>query len=310
MKVLTMFDVDVRLLQLFQAIFRNGSVSKAAIKLNIGQPAASIGLNKLRSHFSNQLFVRVGNRMEATDIAKELAPMIDEALEQIRAVNEYRKAFNPAVSSQEFSLSMTDISHLQMIPKLVEYLKHHAPHIRINVVPINSNLPGLMSTGEVDLAIGFIPQLEAGFYQQTLFKQHYVALVSKYHPRIQGDELSVEAYLNENHIEIVPHGTGHYLVESELRKMGLKRNVVVKLPSYLGVGLVIQETELIATIPERLSHLLLSRGHIKALPLPYDLPTYSVKQHWHERMHNSPENQWLRQVCFQLFHIGNHHSVL
>ena len=85
-----MFDVDVRLLQLFHAIFRNGSITKAAASLNIGQPAASIGLNKLRSHFSDPLFVRVGNHMEATDIAKELAPMVMEALEHIRAVSEYR----------------------------------------------------------------------------------------------------------------------------------------------------------------------------------------------------------------------------
>lgn len=297
-----MFDVDVRLLQLFQAIFRHSSVSKAALTLNIGQPAASIGLTKLRNHFSDQLFVRVGNRMEATDIAKELAPMVDEALEQIRAVNEYRKAFNPAISTQEFSISMTDISHLKMIPKLVEYLKHHAPHVRLNIVPIGSNLPSIMSNGEVDLAIGFIPQLEAGFYQQTLFKQQYVALISKYHPRITGNDLSAEAYLNEGHVDVTPYGTGHYLVENELRKVGLNRNIVLRLPSYLGVGLVIQETELIATIPESLSRLLLSRGHIKALPLPHRLPNYAVKQHWHERMHNNPENQWLRKTCFQLFH--------
>ena len=297
-----MFDVDVRLLQLFQAIFRNSSVSKAALKLNIGQPAASIGLTKLRSHFCDQLFVRVGNHMEATDIAKELAPMIDEALEQIRAVNEYRKAFNPRISSQEFNISMTDISHLQMIPTLVKHLKQHAPHIRINVVPIGSNLPGLMSMGEVDLAIGFIPQLEAGFYQQTLFKQHYVALIGQHHPRIQGDVLSSEAYMQESHVEVIPNGTGHYLVENELRKLGVKRNIVLRLPSYLGVGLVIQETELIATIPERLSRLLLSRGDIKSLELPYSLPVYGIKQHWHARMHHNPENQWLRQTCFELFH--------
>lgn len=298
-----MFDLDVRLLQLFYAIYRNGSISKAAHSLNIGQPAASIGLNKLRSHFSDQLFVRVGNHMEATIVANELAPLVSEALTHIRAVSEYHKAFNPLESNQEFTLSMTDISHLNLLPTLLQYLKNHAPNIRLNVVTINSQTPSLMSSGDIDLAIGFIPQLEAGFYQQTLFKQQYMALVSHDHPRITGNNLSSEDYLREDHIDVMSSGTGHYIVETELRKLGINRNVKVTLPSYLGIGLVIQETELIATIPERLSKLLLTRGRLKSLPLPYSLPSYSVKQHWHERMHGNPANQWLRQTCFELFHF-------
>ena len=298
-----MFDVDVRLLQLFHAIFRNGSISKAAISLNIGQPAASIGLNKLRSHFSDQLFVRVGNHMEATDIAKELAPMVMEALEQVRAVNEYRKAFNPLESNQEFTLSMTDISHLNLLPTLLQYLRVHAPSVRLNVVPIGGQTAAMMSSGDIDLAIGFIPQLEAGFYQQTLFKQQYVALIREDHPRISGETLTLDAYLHELHVDVIANGTGHYIIETEMHKQGINREVVIKLPSYLGVGLVIQETELIATVPERLSKLLLSRGNLKMLDLPFTLPTYSVKQHWHERMHGNPANQWLRQTCFQLFHF-------
>ena len=298
-----MFDVDVRLLQLFHAIFRNGSITKAAASLNIGQPAASIGLNKLRSHFSDPLFVRVGNHMEATDIAKELAPMVMEALEHIRAVSEYRKAFNPLESNQEFTLSMTDISHLNLLPTLLQYLRVHAPSVRLNVVPIGGQTAGMMSSGDIDLAIGFIPQLEAGFYQQTLFKQQYVALIRADHPRIQGQELSLDAYLQELHVDVIANGTGHYIIETEMHKQGIAREVVIKLPSYLGIGLVIQETELIATVPERLSNLLLSRGNLKMLDLPFQLPTYSVKQHWHERMHGNPANQWLRQTCFQLFHF-------
>ena len=298
-----MFDVDVRLLQLFHAIFRNGSISKAAVSLNIGQPAASIGLNKLRNHFSDPLFVRVGNHMEATDIAKELAPMVMEALEHIRSVNEYRKAFNPLESNQEFTLSMTDISHLNLLPTLLQHLRVHAPSVRLNVVTIGGQTAGMMSSGDIDLAIGFIPQLEAGFYQQTLFKQQYVALIRADHPRIQGQELSLDAYLQELHVDVIANGTGHYIIETEMHKQGIAREVVIKLPSYLGIGLVIQETELIATVPERLSKLLLSRGNLKMLDLPFQLPTYSVKQHWHERMHGNPANQWLRQTCFQLFHF-------
>ena len=195
------------------------------------------------------------------------------------------------------------ICHLNLLPTLLQYLRVHAPSVRLNVVPIGGQTAGMMSSGDIDLAIGFIPQLEAGFYQQTLFKQQYVALIRADHPRIQGQELSLEAYLQELHVDVIANGTGHYIIETEMHKQGISREVVIKLPSYLGIGLMIQETELIATVPERLSNLLLSRGNLKMLDLPFQLPTYSVKQHWHERMHGNPANQWLRQTCFQLFHF-------
>ena len=229
--------------------------------------------------------------------------MVIEVLEQVRAVNEYRKAFNPLESNQEFTLSMTDISHLNLLPTLLQYLRVHAPSVRLNVVPIGGQTAAMMSSGDIDLAIGFIPQLEAGFYQQTLFKQQYVALIREDHPRISGETLTLDAYLHELHVDVIANGTGHYIIETEMHKQGINREVVIKLPSYLGVGLVIQETELIATVPERLSKLLLSRGNLKMLDLPFTLPTYSVKQHWHERMHGNPANQWLRQTCFHLFHF-------
>ena len=91
------------------------------------------------------------------------------------------------------------------------------------------------------------------------------------------------------------------MLEHELQKLGVNRNILVRLPSYLGVGLVVQDTDAIATIPHYLSQVLLVRGGLKVLEPPYHFPTYSVKQHWHARVHQTPSNQWLRRVCFELF---------
>lgn len=91
------------------------------------------------------------------------------------------------------------------------------------------------------------------------------------------------------------------MVEHELQKHGVNRNILVRLPSYLGVGLIVRDTDAIATIPNYLAQVLMSQGGFKSFDPPYQFPQFSVKQHWHSRVHQTPSNQWLRQVCFKLF---------
>ncbi|WP_087088592.1 LysR family transcriptional regulator [Acinetobacter pittii] len=295
-----MFDLDTRLLQIFFEIYKHSSVSKAAEQLEIGQPTLSIALNKLREHFQDPLFVRIENKMQPTELSKQIYPLVVEILNRLKLVQNYNIEFDPQTSNYQFKISMTDISHLVLLPKLINYLRAHAPNIRLEIVPIDANTPVMMSNGDIDLAIGFLPQLEAGFYQQTLFQQRYICIASKEHPRLTGATLSDQEFCQELHVDIFATG-GHYVLEHELQKLGVNRNILVRLPSYLGVGLVVQDTDAIATIPHYLSQVLLVRGGLKALEPPYHFPTYSVKQHWHARVHQTPSNQWLRRVCFELF---------
>lgn len=297
-------SIDTRLLNIFHAIFKHRSVSKASDELGIGQPTVSIGLNKLREHYHDPLFIRVGNEMQPTDLSVNLSKNIQDVLSQIQSINDFNMEFDPKTSNQTFNISMTDISHLVLLPKLLNYLQEHSPNIRINIIPIANNTQRLMESGDIDLAIGFLPQLEAGFYQQALFKQHYVVIANAQHPRLTGNKITLAEYINELHIDIFATG-GHYVVEHELQKLKVKRNILATLPSYLGIGLVIQETDAIATIPNYLSQVLLSRGQLKTLELPFDFAKYEVKQHWHSRVHSNPSNQWLRRVCFSLFSRTN-----
>ncbi|MHA3056287.1 LysR family transcriptional regulator [Acinetobacter sp. ANC 4633] len=295
-----MLDIDTRLLKIFFEIYKHNSVSKAAEKLGIGQPTLSIALGQLRTHFHDPLFVRIENKMQPTELSKQIYPIVVEALNKLKVIQDYNIEFDPLTSDYEFRLSMTDISHLVLLPKLINYLRVHAPNIRLDIHPIDLNTPLMMSNGEIDLAIGFLPQLEAGFYQQTLFHQHYVCIASQEHPRLGESSISDEEYRRELHVDILATG-GHYTLEHELQKLGVNRNILIRLPSYLGVGLVVQDTDAIATIPHYLSQVLLARGGLKILQPPYHFPDYSVKQHWHARFHHNPSNQWLRQVFFKLF---------
>nr|WP_174505554.1 LysR substrate-binding domain-containing protein [Acinetobacter sp. Marseille-Q1620] len=295
-----MFELDCKLLSIFFFIYKYKSVSLAADRLNISQPTVSNILNKIRSHYNDPLFLRIGNEMVPTELSKQLFPLVSEALNKIEHINNFTIDFDQQNTHQKFTIAMTDVSHLVLLPKISQYIKRHAPNVRINVRAITSETSYQMANGEIDLAIGFLPHLENGFYQQKLFEQYYVVLASKSHPRLVNESMSLDDYLNELHIDI-DAGMGHYHIENELLKLELKRNILMRIPSYLGVGLVVQETDAIATVPYYLSEVLLSRGNLKMIEAPIAFPTYSIKQYWHMSCHHKTSHQWLRHMIYDLF---------
>jgi DNA-binding transcriptional LysR family regulator len=289
------FELDVKLLNTFLYVYKYKSVSLAAEHLGMNQPTVSNILNRIRQHYNDPLFLRIGNEMVPTELSKQLFPLISEALNKIEIINNFNVNFDQATSQQQFTLAMTDVSHLVLLPKISQYLKEHAPNIRLNVRPITTETTYQMANGEIDLALGFLPHLENGFYQQKLFEQYYVVIASKNHPRLKDSNITTEQYLKESHIDI-DAGIGHYHIENELLNLELKRNILMRLPSYLGVGLVVQETDAIATVPYYLSEVLLSRGNLQIFDAPISFPTYAVKQYWHMSCHHKTSHQWLRKM--------------
>ncbi len=294
-----MFELDCKVLNVFLYIYKYKSVSVAAEHLGMNQPTVSNILNRVRQHYNDPLFLRIGNEMVPTELSKQLFPLISEALNKVETINNFNVAFDQATSQQQFTLAMTDVSHLVLLPKISQYLKTHAPNIRLNVRQITTETTYQMANGEIDLALGFLPHLENGLYQQKPFEQYYVEIASKNHPRLNDVNITTEQYLKESHIDI-DAGIGHYHIENELLNLDLKRNILMRLPSYLGVGLVVQETDAIATVPYYLSEVLLSRGNLQIFNAPISFPTYAVKQYWHMSCHHKTSHQWLRKMLHDI----------
>lgn len=290
---------DVRLLQVFDEIYKTRSVTRAAANLGLGQPAVSIALARLREHFDDPLFVRIGNGMEPTPMARELAHAVRQALDALSQVFGHRIDFDPASSERTFCISMTDISQLVLLPRLWAHLRRTSPGVHIDVVPLSADTPRMLESGEADLALGFMPQLEAGFYQQSLFRQRYVCVAGTDHPRIR-DTLTLAQYQAEEHAVVTSSGTGHLILDREILRLGIARKVALRVPNYLGIAFVIEQTDMLVTIPERLAQVLEGRGRFRVFPVPFELPDYAVKQHWHERYHQDPGNRWLRRVISEL----------
>lgn len=290
---------DLRLLMVFDAIYKTRSVSRAAEALDLGQPAVSIALAKLREHFSDPLFVRTSAGMDPTALAEELVGPIRHALDSINEALGHRSVFDPASSDRTFRVCMTDITHLVLLPRLWRQLRATAPGIRIDIEPLSADTGRMLESGEADLAVGFIPDLEAGFYQQALFRQDYVCLASADHPRIHNG-LSLQQFEAEDHAVFSTSGTGHQVINQEIARHGIKRRIVLNIPNFLGAAFVVEHTDLLMTIPRRLGELLRGRGEFSIFPVPFTLPEYTIKQHWHARFHLDPGNRWLRGLIAEL----------
>ncbi len=295
-----MTDLDPKLLQVFAAIFDAGTVSRAAERLGLTQPTLSFSLAKLRTHYGDALFVRVGQRMVPTAFAEELYPLATQALNAWRAAAQRRLAFEPSTASRGFVIAMTDISQIVLLPRLLHALDAIAPKVRIAVRHINEATAGELESGTADLAIGFMPQLFAGFYKQKLFDERYVCLCSATHPRI-GAKLDRKRYCAERHVAVTPGGTGHQMFEKGLRTHGIEREVVLELPSFLGLGATVAGSELLAAAPSRYAAQAEKRDGTRTLPLPFKVSPYAVNQYWHERNHTEPGHRWLRATLTKLF---------
>lgn len=292
--------MDLKLLAVFDEVYKTRSVSRAGENLGIAQSSISISLARLRRHFGDPLFVRTSEGMQPTPHATTLVDPVRQALELLRVITRQQAVFEPAKAQRTFRICMTDITHLVLVPALVNRLSEIASGISVEITHISGQTAKMLESGEADLAVGFMPQLEAGFYQQKLFDQNFSCVVRRDHPRVH-TRLTQTMFKRENHVVVTAEGTGQNLVEEALERLGVQRKVALQLPNYLGIGSLVASTDLMVTAPQRVAETLVRIANVKLLKPPFELPVFAIKQHWHDRYHQDPANRWLRSVISDLF---------
>ncbi len=295
-----MCEIDVKLLSVFAETYKRSSVTQAAEELGLSQSTISFSLSKLREHFRDPLFVRTPRGMEATPFAVDLYEHVVDVLASFRKLTSFQTTFDPMSEGKIFRIAMTDISQIVMLPTLLNKLRDAAPKARVQICHISADTPQLLAKGELELAVGFMPQLEAGFYQQKFFQQRYVVLASS-NRRGVGANMTLQSYLAADHIAVTTSGTGHSIVDKVLREKQLSRRIVLELPNYLGLADLVAQTDLLATVPEKLGDLLSPTIPVVRFAAPFDAPNFDVKQHWHARYHHDPAHRWLRNLLAELF---------
>jgi len=290
---------DLKLLQLFDLLYDARSVTRVAEQLGQSQPTVSIWLARLREHLQDPLFIRTPGGMAPTPQADALIGPCREILESLRRFVAWEIAFDPATAQRRFRICMTDASHITLLPRLLAHVRAQAPGIRLEAAGIDGNTERALESGEADLAIGYVPWLSGGIYQQQLYQQDWVCLTNRHHARIR-TRLGLKQYRSEGHV-VIASGTGAQLLEQALARERIEREVVLELPGFLGLGTIIQTTDLIATLPRHIAQTLAQANQLAVHPCPVPVEGFAVRQHWHARYHHEAGNRWLRSVVMQLF---------
>lgn len=285
---------DLNLLYVFEALWRDRSVTGAAESLGLTQAAVSSALKRMRDDHGDKMFTLVGRRMEPTPHTASIAPQLLDALAMIRKTSVEEEKFDPATSRRLFTVRTRDIGEVTSFPPLLKKLQAEAPHIKLRTVfkPIDETLSGLAS-GRIDFALGFLPALETAIHRRLLFKQHYVCVMRKGHP-LADQELTIELFREQQHLLVEYSGSGHQILEKSLIDAGARHQIKVRIPQYLSAPHFIIASDMLWCAPAILAKTLTSHFGLISRPIPLQLPEFDIGIYWHDRYHRDPGNKWLR----------------
>lgn len=288
-------DFDLNLLLVFDAVRRHGTVSKAADALGSPQSTVSNALGRLRAAFADPLFVRSGNGMLPTPFAEQIAPLVAEGLKSIDLGLRQSPDFDARTARREFTVIMSDIAEVVVLPRLLDACRETAPAIsfRTQQMPMNEIL-GALRSGGVDLALGFIPQLR-GAMRQLLFESSYV-VIARRTTGSAGRPMDRATFLQRRHAVAILQGTGHSIVERTLSRFGLDDQIGARVPNFLALPPIVASSDMLATVPRPLALLMQGIAKVDIYEHPLPLRPFPVNQFWHERYNWDPANRWLRET--------------
>src|SRR3954465_5826540 len=218
-------DVDLNLLRGFDAVLREGSVTAAAARLELTQPAVSNALARLRSLLGDPLFVRTASGMEPTPFARGVAEPVRQALALLESALAHGPGFDPATSTRTFRFYMSDIGQVEFLPPLVERVQRLAPAVHLEAVSLEvEDIGDALAAGALDLAMGFLPGLGLPVRRRHLFRDAYVCLMRADHPTI-GKTLTRKGFLEASHALVPYRGGGHRVIEEALERAGVARRI-------------------------------------------------------------------------------------
>ncbi len=303
-------NFDLNLLVCFDALMRERNVSRAAEQLNISQPAMSNSLKRLRGLLDDPLLVRTTHGMEPTERALELEPLIRQSLSFAEAALSPTDHFDPATNQRVFRILASDYVEGTLVSSLVRYLQEHAPEVTLDVLTLSDASFQDLEKGKVDLAINRFDHIPQSFYQRSLWKDNFSCLVNAKHPLLTNN--TVEQYLAGHHIWVSKTGIGvatgmsqenshkRGWVDDALVELGYERNIRVFTRHYQNVPLLLDHTELIATLPTRAAQLYTQHHHLEIVDPPFAINPIEVKMVWSPLLHHNSAHKWFRNVLVEL----------
>jgi DNA-binding transcriptional LysR family regulator len=287
--------VDLNLFIVFEAIYAEGSVTRASLKLNLTQPAISHALKRLRVMFEDPLFVRQGHLMVSTPLARSIIEPVRHSLRGFEVTLNKLNRFDPASTEKEFTLALRDVLESTVLPPLMVALEREAPHARVAAVQVDRReLEGELQAGTLDCAIDVLLPLAPDIRHTRILADRTLVVARRGHPRLQGG-ITLEQYLAEEHILASSRRKGPGIEDFELSRLGMQRKIRLRCQHYFAACRVVSQTDLLLTMPERYARVANQQFDNQLLPLPLEMPAWDVYLYWHANVEDDPANRWLRE---------------
>ncbi|HVZ45742.1 MAG TPA: LysR family transcriptional regulator [Ramlibacter sp.] len=285
--------LDLNLVRVFVTIYEARSVTRAAERLALTQPTLSHALARLREAYGgDSLFRRAAGRLVPTSVGEQLYQRFSQALASIDSTLEPRQRFIAAQSTRRFRIAMSDVGALSFTSALLRQIQSRAPRVEIDIEKIGEQVADDLALGRLDAVVGNQPALLASTSSAPLFRERYVCVMSVHHPTIR-QKLTLAQFVASRHIMVVTPTRGNQLIDEALAERKLARKVVARVPHFMNLPQLLDHTDLLVLVPNRVAQMYVRLGGIKALPLPIAVPEFEVRVHWHVRNESSKAHQWL-----------------
>lgn len=288
-------ELDLNLLVVFAAVDECRSVSRAAERLGLPQPAVSRALGRLRAAFDDELFVRAAGAMQPTAKAIQLAPGVRAALANLKEVLAGAAPFSPSGEARTFCIASTDYTTLVVLPPLLERLAKEAPNVAIRVIGYDKgDIPDLIDRGEIDLAIGVFQDAPPRAIRKLLCSERFVGVCRPSHPLLtQQGTMSLQAYTAASHALVTLRRDARGEIDLALAKLGLSRRIDLTLPHMLALPAIIGSSDLVCAIPERAARAFPGAG-LQIFDLPFHVPPWRIQMLWNAGARADKGHIWLR----------------
>ena len=295
--------VDLNLFTVFDAIYTEGSVTRASQQLNLTQPAISHSLARLRLIFDDPLFVRQGHAMVSTPLARSIIEPVRTALRGLEVTLADAGKFDPSFSSKQFNLALRDVLESSLLPPLMQNIALQAPQITLAAIQVERReLVSELAAGTIDLAIDMLLPLPNDIQREKIVQDTTVVIARKGHLAIKyKKKLDLDTYMKAEHVLASSRRKGMGLEDFELSRLGLQRRIRLRCQHYFAACRVVSQTDLLLTMPERFARIANEHFDNQILPLPLPMPSWDVYLYWHQNVVNDPANRWLRQQVTEAF---------
>lgn len=289
---------DLRLLETFQVLMAERSVSRAAARMNLSQPAMSHALARLRALFDDPLLIKRSGLMvpsqRGLDLQQEVADLLARAQRLVAAPS----AFSPRTAKLHFKIMSPEFAGALIAPPLLARLAQDAPGIVLTFQAADpTRALEYLEAGEFDCRLGWWPAPAPGLKHKILFSDRIVAIVRKDHAYDRAG-LTKEQYLDARHVRVQPPGLSYSMrsIDQAAARVGRKLSIAALVQNAIIMMEAIEQSDLIGSMTERMARRMAHNFAVRILPMPLSVPELKVALYWHERTQRQPALRWLRET--------------